>query len=319
MDTGKKAELYNDLTTSLLEKNVDVVVSNIKEIVLVPGETNNLLCYFIEFYAENRLTSNVFILSSFVQKLKAASSVPKRGISTSPIFLTEVIDAALILLNMTNCKVPVVDAYDISTIEAEVSNMQKKRHEELLHMQDKVTTDMYTILNIIYYKTRYQDKKSVLGFLFWLTSLKSCAVEEIVFDEIKSVKFRNDVIWYIWQLALSLVHNRMKVDDIVMFVKDHLYLFTFLYQKKHRATRMNILLYVFGILSSKNVLKHVRFQRVDLETYNESKKESEPSSKNYDYLKCFTYFNIDLVSSVKMENELKKQGKSEELRNVNGL
>jgi len=148
---------------------------------------------------------------------------------------------------------------------------------------------------------------------------------------VKHVKVKNDIVWYLWKLAILLVTHRLKTDEIFVFVKDQLALFSLLYQKKYRLVRLKILIYVFCILSSKNVLKYVVNVPVLVDSYvltthrsNEDipgdglEKDDDDiddeQTVNCDYLKCFTYIDNEVMKQVAIE---KGRVRSKEVQEIN--
>lgn len=288
-----KLELYSDLTLSLLKKETcDDICKNI---ISIPLESTNLIIFFLDFYVENILSNNTFVVEIVLKKLKTLASIPKKNICSSPIFLSELSQLIAIFIECEEAnKVNISDEYDISTIEALISNFGKKRYTELdfLSNEGKVTNDMFKILNVLYYKLRHHEKKDVLGIISWLVSQKTLAIDELFLDEIKHIKcMKNDIIWYLWKIALLFAK-----DIALDFVKLYLNLFTILYQKKYRQTRINILFHVFACLSSKKTI------------FNEVVSIQQPNVQDSleldtSYLRCYTKFDIDLANTVKREKE----------------
>jgi len=303
-------DIYTALFNAMASADADTIVESVSALVT---DSNNLIAFFIEYYATNKLTANMYVVKTLHEKLRAASLLAKKNIATNPVFLALMLDVAGLLVSGSykscGCGTVVVEPFDVSAVEAIVANFGKKRHEELVFLQEegKVTNDLYKILNIIYYKTRYQDKKSVLGLVAFITSFKTLALDELAYEENQMVKMgKNDIIWYFWKLALLVVKHRINVEAVEGFVRVHLQLFTLGFQKKYKGPRLSLIVWVFSILASKHVLKHVcshpaEFVELytagpDVDFLDDGNVESTAKSApvDCDYLKFYTCINSDL-------------------------
>lgn len=293
-----KLELYSELTISLLKKDHPLCIDTCRNIISIQSaESTNLVVFFIDFFIENILSNNLFIIDLVSKKLRVLISIPKKNICSSPIFLSEVSELITIFIecNESN-KVNTIEEYDISTIEALISNFGKKRYSELdfLNEQGKVTSDMFKILNILFYKIRHHEKKEVLGIVSWLLTLKTLAIDEISYDEIKHIKcMKNDIIWYIWKIALIYAKD-------CDFVKHYLNIFTTLYQKKYRQSRLHILYHVLMSISNKKTIFNESIKYQHSSAMQNVDAENEPDTS---YLKCYTQFDKELANAVKLEKE----------------
>lgn len=310
MGSRVKMDIYNDLTIAFSNKDYDSIVKYIKELISTQSECNNIISYMIEYYSEHALCSNVYILQIIVNKLKHIVNIPKK--QTSQMYLSEIMDIALILLTITKDVKPLDTVVNntVSEFEACISNYGNKKHEELKFLKDegKVGNDIYTKLNVIYYMMRYNNKINVIQCVLYLLDTKSILVEDITFDEIKLIKKKGDIVWYLWKLLLLLTQIRNINEHFEQFVKCNLYLYTCLYQIKYRATRKNIIIFVFKILCSKNAKKYITSKEVKFKFANVQQSAQQGTKQiNLDYLKCYTYVDQDLVESVKLDRNQNTQ------------
>ena len=184
---------------------------------------------------------------------------------------------------------------NISYMEALAENYEHKKHDELMFLitEGKVSKDLFTILNILYWHLRHQKTNDVLNILLWLLSHKNVIVGDLTdFEEIENVvKNKNDIIWILWKLALLFSKHRLAKNKIVYeFVLFNLQLYTFMYQKQlqKKKPRLNVLIYVFFTLSCTNVTSFfTKDVPPPLQTKHKTSKQKgskRPPRQDYSYL-----------------------------------
>lgn len=303
------------------KQDAESAIAFVQDLILNGECKKKLLNEIIDYYIETiHGQQNLYILERFLKSSNSCFSLAtKKNISHINTFKTELNYLVTICCTRSG-KNEYPEAFDISTIEALVENFGKKRHEELVFLIEdgKVSKDLYKILNILYYKVRYQEKNEVLGILGWLVNLKSLNVDEISYDEISAIKTKNDIIWYLWKLALLLTKIRINCENIHNFIQLHLALFLISYSKPKRSKRVEILFYVFSVLSSKNIMKYINCEHVEItcpiqenepviENVGDSTSGLEEKQIDLSYLKYYTEIDNDLITEVAKEKQSKSR------------
>lgn len=159
---------------------------------------------------------------------------------------------------------------DISYMEALISNLGDETNPRLDCIVDKVTSDMYKLLNILLFKTLKHDKRDVENILSYLFSMRQLSLDDITYPEISSIKAgKNDIVWYLWKILL--VYAEEVEDEIVSrFIKSNLAIFTCAYQKKQRPVRIHILYHVFKSVcrSSPFYVKELCAPKVEIKEFD---------------------------------------------------
>jgi hypothetical protein len=231
---------------------------------------------FIEKYCNEYLCRNVWFIEKF------ASAVQR--IKPKDTDFSEITS----LLGMVKCKsgagVASVTSFasppDISYMEALISNLGEKTNPRLDCIVDKVTSDMYKLLNILLYKTIKHDKRDVENILSYLFSMRQLSLDDITYPEMSSIKTgKNDIVWYLWKILLAYAEE--VEDEIVSrFIKSNLAIFSCAYQKKQRSIRIHILYHVF-----KSVCRSSPFYVKELCV-------AKPEIKEFDYLSFLPLKNM---------------------------
>lgn len=304
------------LVAALHKQNPEVAVNAFKDLIANGECKKKILCMFVDFYSDNFMQGqqNILLLNNFLRHTTSCMIIANKKNSIH-IFQKEIFQMIAICCksNITTKNDRIVEAFDISTIEALVENFGKKRHEEITFLieEGKISKDLYKILNIFYYKVRYQQKEEVLGILGWILGLKTLNIAEINYEEVSCVKAaKNDIVWYLWKLALLLGKYRYSSSKIIQrFIESHLSLFTIFYQKQKRAKKLGILYHVYFVLSSKNIMKYITEEEIDIPLYHEEiesvqlEEDHAVEEKEIDmsYLNYYTTFNADLATQVEKE------------------
>ena len=274
-----------------------------------PKSKKQVIHEIIDYYIDTIYgQQNILILEKFCKYL--ASCILLATKKNALTFQTDInYMVAICCLRNGNPKTEYPDPFDISTIEALVENFGKKRHEELVFLIDegKVSKDLYRILNILYYKVRYQERSEVLGILGWLVNLKTLSVGDLNFEEIAGLKIaKNDIIWYLWKIALLLGKVRINCETINRYINLNLLLFTTAYAKNKRAKRIEILYHIFYVLSGKNILKYISEKVIDIDIEIPCEEEEEEIVEKHidvSYLKYFTELDSNLMEQVALEKQ----------------
>jgi hypothetical protein len=233
------------LIAAFHKQDIETAIKAYKDAISNGECKKKILNLVVDYYCENCIqvqgAQNLSLIRRFLQHAQMCFNLSNKKTQICIINFQKEFYALMAIV----CKYGphkeenVHEALDISSIEAFVENYGKKRHEELTFLieEGKVSKDLYKILNIFYYKVRYQEKADVLGMLGWLLGLKSINIGEINYDEVAALKVvKNDIVWYLWKLALSLGKYRFGSCEIVQrFIETHLGLFIFSYQKQKRA------------------------------------------------------------------------------------
>ena len=304
---------FQPLLEALLDKNKEVAVENVHELYKNDVKRNTIISTLVTFYCDTHISGqqNIFILNVFLRNVDQAISLAnKKGINNLNAFQKHICILIDILCYANTHNIwEQPEPFDISAIEALVENYGNKRHEELTFLinDGKISKDLYKILNILYYKVRYQEKKDVIGIVSWLVNIKSINIAEITYDEISKIKGTTDIIWYLWKLALLFSQFRLKVDQVNKFVKLNLHLFTLFYQKQKRNQKLQILFYVFSVLSSQNIMKYILEDEIEInEEHVKIENEindNEEKTVDLTYLKFYTGFNSELYNQVAIEKQ----------------
>jgi hypothetical protein len=142
---------------------------------------------------------------------------------------------------------------DINIMEALLSQLGDKRHAELDFLEEHglVTTDMFKLLNVLYYKLRHHDREYTTLILNYIFSMRVLSLDDLTYPEMSHVKFsRNDVVWFLWRL-LILYADRSQNPLVNTFVRSNMIIFSTSFQKKNREPRIQILYHVYQTLSKK--------------------------------------------------------------------
>ena len=303
---------FQPLLEALLDNNKELALKKVNELCSSDIKKNVIISNLVTFYCDTSIygQQNIFILNLFLKNTDQAISVAnKKGINNYNAFqkYVHILIDILCRANPRNVwEQP--EPFDISTIEALVENYGNKRHEELTFLinDGKISKDLYKILNILYYKVRYQEKKDVIGIVSWLVNIKSINIAEINYDEISKIKGTSDIIWYLWKLALLFAEFRLKVEQVNRFVKLNLHLFTLFYQKQKRTQKLQILFYVFSVLSSQNCMKYILEDEIEINEEEYIKYENDTNDEkkvDLSYLKFYTEFNSELSHQVAIEKQ----------------
>ena len=196
---------------------------------------------FIEKYCNEYLLKNVWFIEQFatlVQKIKPKDIEFDEIASLLALVKPKAQDAA-------QERVPP----DISYMEALVVNFGDDAHPGLECIREKVTSDMYKLLNILLFKTKNKERRNVENILTYLFSMRQLSLDDISYPEIACIKTgKNDLIWYLWKIVLVCMADHDNNNNMASFIKSNLAIFVCAYQKKHRQTRIKIIYHVFNTL-----------------------------------------------------------------------
>jgi hypothetical protein len=348
---SKTDTLFQELATHMRAKQSEQVAGMIADILAdtkVPSISTQLISFYIDYYATYALSPNVYMVELFATGIRNLLAIPKkhtRQLNSIEAFINVARTLMAIKVHTYNFISSDV-LVDVSTLEALLANFGDKRYPELefLSEQGMVTQDMYRLLNVMYYHVyRVRDKKTVLDIINYIFQSKTLALDEIVdtIDPVRgAIKFgKNDIVWYMWKI-LQLLTTTRKFDCMGLdarLVDTSLILFATFFQKKNRSTRINMIAYIFAILSSKNMEKRLidtpvkvshetgeQGRELERELEQERARDREQSTKgaqkqntkpvatdtsslasteNMDYLKCFTVINRDMIDAIRVERQ----------------
>ena len=328
-------ELYTHLSKSMKQGSTES-----KHILELLARGENPTAFFIEYYDMFAMTFNVAFVKTLSSKLERVSCMHKKNIIS---FASEFVEIAHILhyrtprsfLTMREHPAP-----DISIIETLMYNNGKKRFDEIDYLieEGKITLDMHRIFNTLISLVKHKDKNGVLDILtFLLASRASSALslDDISYPEIAHIKYqKNDIVWYLWKILMDTCKNPSFSLDLV---KDNLILFSMNYQKKYRNQRLTILFFTYvavckeGSLYSKGLSLLQKHDSTTCKSQSQTtttstttptthslpllltskpivKKQKEDvqdsSSRNLDYLKCFTLVDVDAKASVMRDRSI---------------
>jgi len=204
----------------------------------------------IDSYCESYLTRNIWFSEEFARilKIKLTKGTIAEANPITTLF-------ARVKPKMTNISTLRSHLPDLSVMEALLSDFPRRYSElEFLETNGMVTDDMFKLLNILYYKLRHAERKTVLEILNYLFSMRTLSLDDIVYPEVAHVRFaKNDLVWYLWKILL-IYASKQKNTDVKAFVKSNLDIFATTYQKKSRNRRIDILYHVFINLCKKEEL-----------------------------------------------------------------
>lgn len=287
------------------------------------GDKRKVVSEIVDYYIDTiQNQQNINVLEKFLKYVASCLSLATKKNSAHMLTFQNEINYLVAICCSRNghghSKTEYPEPFDISTIEALVENFGKKRHEELVFLIDdgKVSKDLYRILNIFYYKVRYQERSEVLGILGWLVNLKTLSVGDLNYEEIAGLKIaKNDIVWYLWKMALLLGKIRINCKIVKHYIDLNLALFCTAYTKPKRAKRIEILFHIFYVLSGKNILKYISEKEVEIEVVeierpqNVNDQDDEPAAPTTDkhidvsYLKYYTELDSDLMIQVAREKD----------------
>lgn len=198
----------------------------------------NPIIQLIDEYAAHHLNRNV----QFAQNV---ASLVQNAFVLKPKDRSEPIAAAQALLSKNKIRAikPLPPPPDINYMESLLSDVSFC--QELAEMEELVTSDMFKLLNILFNALIDQDGRTVETILAYIFSVRQFTLADVTCSEItNNIKFcKNDVIWYLWWVV-QLAANRID-DQAAAFVQANLAIFTTLYQKKSRESRIPILIHTW--------------------------------------------------------------------------
>jgi hypothetical protein len=253
-----KIGIYSEVANMMKDNNVST--SKIDE--LIEATDFCPIPYFIEFYCMFCLTTNLSVVKKFYLALSNDLLKQKSKLKIDKsIARSKVYEVARLL---ASCKHKHFNStyrnqgVNIAAIEALVINYNEKKYEELGEIANKVTKDMFSLFNILFYKLLKKDVQGVVAILNYIlsaTNLQLADMDNSYFEHVKTCK--NDIVWYLW--FVLLVFTNVQRDDLQKdFVEYNLNIFSLQLLKKYKAHRLDILYYCFIVICKDKTIKFVK-------------------------------------------------------------
>jgi hypothetical protein len=276
---------------------------------------SDIIPFFVEYYNTFGLTCKVGVLHSIN---KIFERFPKKKSLDNA---THIIDLVAVFSTMGATRQKDNNHYKeieesshemVNKIEALTINHKHQRYHELdflLH-QGRVTSEVFKVFNLLFFKMHTHEKREVRDILNHLinTGIVLTGHDD---DWSQSDKdwndwnecnkllkpCSNDIIWYLWHLSLTYTKKNQPIAQ--EFVLGHIRVFSAHYKKKFRQNRLNMLIHVFLVLTSANCSKHIIAQ-------SQRQSESAPQVENQlclSYLHCYTTSDTKLRSVVNEDRQ----------------
>jgi len=287
-----KQEVYMDLVKAFRDKNIEKVCWDMVELASIRNESPTLLIFLVEHISNFILCKNVWPLEQIASKFRSLMCLPKRNLVQNPVFQSLMTECFMIvalmkqhahgasfLLTEHSCVVEIIEPLIYNYGDHFHANVTKFCS---LH---GISLDIGKYFNLLYNRLRHGDKKGVIAILSWLITWKDdCGLLDVIkFDEMSALgnevhtmkhALKQDLIWVVWSFLImyteEVVRKSTSIKSYTRFhsmIKSCLYLYSFMFQKKHRLPRINLLFHPFVLLCTdiKHDMKWICRKDVDLQ------------------------------------------------------
>lgn len=254
-----KGEVYNALTKALIMKKFEEICYYTAELACTKNELPHLLGHLLDIFSKYTNFDNIQLLRRINVLMKEMSALPKKMVLSNNVFQQLLCEFSLLIsmhkrtqpldlvLKESGCNYTIIEHY-----------VYKYNTRDYDFIRDAFkpyscsNNELLKLFDIIYNLVKHADKKGVVIVLSYVLNNKNMGqLQNINYDEIVNIpeNTRNDIVWYLWKLLLSIIDHRHKSNP---FVKESVNLifeiFLAIYQKKHRLNRINMLIYSFVLL-----------------------------------------------------------------------
>lgn len=240
----------------------------------------------IQFYANNGLTKDIDIVLQIYNKLSKKKKTD----------FTQLIE----MMSRYNThhvnyiqKIGQVEFQDIEIILNLHEYIDFGEKDDLIMIikhnldHENITYDAARILYCLCKELVDNNKKHVLQIITFLVHQKM-NIKPIEFNEIQLPK-KNDIEWLLWKILF--VYSSKISKTVNTYVSLQMKIYSMNWTKKQKLHRVNILLFTFALLSSKNIKKYIPEKNVT-------------SDDNLSYIFCYIPKNEKLIAEVQKDREL---------------
>jgi len=257
-----KTELYHDMTLALFEHDYTRVCYVMAELACTKNETASLFCFVVDHMSKYGLGHNVRVYTELAQRIKTIDGLSKRNVVYNPVYQKLMCEVVMITALYSKKMHPsdflIKEPHAIiHRLEPYVYNFGDKQHKDMANFATILDPELFKMLNLLYNRLRHKDKDAVHVIANYLLGCgcKEYTIASVDFYVINHLKpsVRNDVVWCLWQVIHIYITNHVKRHnkDIFQLLNDMynavIYLYSYLFQKKHRLTRIGYLFFILNI------------------------------------------------------------------------
>lgn len=253
-----KNEVYTELNRAVTSMDIHAICYTMVELVCSPRELRNYTTFMLEVFCNNYLSSNLWIMSrilSLVQDVEAMAR--KKNFQHDKSFQQGVCELTLLICNERRRDISLTSAtkgvptYGIDMLLLHPQEDQSCGHRYSMHLSSTACNKITALKHAL-------DDKDLQTALLVLQSLVTNTpphnVQPAPFDFAHPLReaLRKDIVWYIWDFFLREA-KETKNAELHEYVRTALMVFLHAYAKKHRAARLNLLVFVTSAMAHKHV------------------------------------------------------------------
>jgi hypothetical protein len=257
-----KNEVYKDIEGSFHKSDYERLCYLTAELACTRNELNHLMQHLVDEFVQHRLSSNLTHLKYVIDTMNILQGFPKKNLAYNNSFQRTLCELVMHIAITSKKHTPLLmeNVDFVKHIEPLLYKFGARHEEQISSVfKSKVSNDLLKHLQMLYYFLRKGELKYCLIMASYLVMSKEHFVDEIDFFEIKDIKKQNkkDIVWYLWKLALTHTEAANNASEknqgLYTYTLQALRLYTRLYNKRNRLSRVNLLLYSFVVICNKMI------------------------------------------------------------------
>jgi hypothetical protein len=253
-----KNDVYTELSRAMEAMDMHAICYAMVELVCSPREVRNYTTFMLEVFCRNYLSSNSWVMSrvlSLIQDIEAMAR--KKHHQHEKSFQQGVCELTLLICNERRRDISMASAtkgiptYGIDMLLLHPREDQSCGQRYCMQLSSSVCNKFTALKHAL-------DGKDLPTALLVLQSLVTNTpphdVQPAPFDFAHPLRdaLRKDIVWYVWDFFIGEARET-KNAQLHEYVRTALMLFLHAYAKKHRAARLNLLVFVSSVMTHKHV------------------------------------------------------------------